>query len=140
MENEICEFIGENMVATICCVKDGLPHCFNCVYAVCPGMRGIVFKSSRSSVHSGVMKKAVPVAGTIYRASENVLNNTGIQFVGRVVVDHQGGDDAEKAYYKRYPLSLLLPGELCIVIFDAVKYTSTHYGIRRKYSWDRKMN
>ncbi|HEY9176269.1 MAG TPA: hypothetical protein VIN07_01200 [Flavipsychrobacter sp.] len=137
---EISEFIRENKVATMCYVEEALPNCFNCLYACMPDGGGLIFKSSRSSLHSSAMQDNDAVAGTIYRSSESGLDNAGVQFRGRVAGDYTLRDAAEKTYYKRYPLALLIPGELFVVLFDNIKFTRTTKGIRQKNNWERAKN
>lgn len=137
---EISKFIKESKVAAVCYVKDALPHCFNCLYACMPDGGGVVFKSSQSSLHSTALQHEVAIAGTIYQSSKSGLDNAGIQFCGRVVTDRTLKDVAEMVYYKRYPLALLIPGELFIVMFDNLKFTRTTKGIRQKYNWERALN
>lgn len=137
---EIAGFIKANKVATVCYVKDALPECFNCLYACMPYGEGIVFKSSLSSLHSTVMQQTLPVAGTIYRSSESGLDNSGIQFHGNIVTGQELREIAQRVYYKRYPLGLVVPGELFVVLFDNLKYTKTIKGIRKKQQWERAMN
>lgn len=134
---EIAEFIKTNKVATVCYVKDQLPECFNCLYACMPDGDGIVFKSSMSSGHSSVMQEEIPVAGTIYQSSASGFDNSGVQFHGVIVTSETWRDIAEKAYYKHYPLGLLLPGDIFVVMFDSLKYTKTTKGIKQKRKWER---
>lgn len=138
MLEEITEFIKESKVATVCCVKDGLPHCFNCLYAYIPGIQGMVFKSSGASLHTAMMQDEIPVAGTIYQSSKSGLDNTGIQFYGKAAISDEVMDAAEKAYYKRYPLALIVRGQLCAIVFDSIKFTKTTKGIRRKCTWEKE--
>lgn len=135
LREKAMEFIKENKVATICYVKDLLPYCFNCLYAATPLNSGIVFKSSVSSQHFPLMQRGASIAGTIYHASEDGFENIGVQFNGRVSVDQSIFEAAENAYYKCYPKALLMLGQLCIVTFDAIKFSQTINGIRRKYSF-----
>lgn len=137
---EISEFIKENKVATVCYVEGASPNCFNCLYACMPDWDGVIFKSSRSSLHSTAMQHDDPVAGTIYQSSKSGLDNAGVQFRGRVANGDAWRDIAKKAYYKRYPLALLIPGDLFVVVFDNLKFTRTTKGIRQKHSWERATN
>lgn len=105
-----------------------------------PDGESIVFKSSLSSLHSTVLQPEVPVAGTIYRSAESGLDNSGIQFHGNIVTGWALREMAQKAYYKRYPLGLVVPGDLFVVLFDNLKYTKTIKGIRKKQQWERVMN
>lgn len=136
MQKEMQEFLGANKVATICYVNEGLPWCFNCLYAVLPGGEGIVFKSSGTSKHSTVMQHETPVAGTIYNASKRGLDNSGVQFSGIVTMDTRTIEIAEKAYYKRYPIGLLIPGRLFVITFTGMKLTQSSNGIKRKMHWE----
>ena len=138
MQREILSFLCENKIATICYVKDGLPYCFNCLYAVIPEMDGIVFKSSKSSLHSRVPSGSA-VAGTIYEASKSGYNNTGIQFAGKLAVVSEasnGYEAIEKVYYKRFPIALVIPGTLFCILLSTIKYTHTRNGIRHKLEWE----
>ncbi|OSZ77999.1 hypothetical protein CAP35_06940 [Chitinophagaceae bacterium IBVUCB1] len=134
---EISEFLCANKVATVCYVHNGLPSCFNCLYAAIPGVNGIIFKSSKSSLHSWEIHGSAPVAGTIYQASKNGYDNTGVQFNGTIATNAKTFEVAEKAYYKRFPIALLMPGQLFVVIFDSLKFSQTTNGIRRKADWQK---
>lgn len=137
MQKEIQEFLRSNQVASVCYVMDSLPNCFNCLYTTLPGADGIVFKSSGSSLHSRVMQNETPVAGTIYHASNSGLNNCGIQFIGRVAANEDIHAVAKTAYYKRFPMALVLPGHLFTIIFSSIKFSQTTNGIRHKVNWER---
>jgi uncharacterized protein YhbP (UPF0306 family) len=140
MQKGIQEFLGTNKVGTICYVKNSLPYCFNCLYAVIPGIEGMVFKSSKSSLHSQAMQNETPVAGTIYHTSKSGLNNSGVQFSGQVTMDHKIYELAEKVYYKCFPIALLIPGSLFIITFDTIKFSQTTNRGRRKMNWERAQN
>jgi len=136
MLEEIVEFINTNRVATVCCVESGLPHCFNCLYAYLPELSAIVFKSSATTLHSAVMQQSVPVAGTIYYMDKTGFDTTGVQFYGKVTGKIESVKNATKTYYKRYPFALLMPGEICVVAFDKLKFSKTTNGIKRKHTWE----
>lgn len=137
MQKEIQEFLRTNQVATICYVIDSLPNCFNCVYTPLPDTEGIVFKSSGSSLHSRVMQDETPVAGTIYHASNSGLNNCGVQFIGRVAANDDMYAVAKTVYYKRFPMALVIPGNIFTIIFSSIKFSQTTNGIRHKLNWER---
>ena len=137
IQKEIEDFLITNKVATICYVKNGLPYCFNCLYAILPGAKNIVFKSSMSSMHGQEMRDETPVAGTIYFASQGSLDNAGIQFNGAVTGDHQICAIAKRTYYKRFPMALVIPGQLFIINFNSIKFSQTKNIIQNKVKWQR---
>ncbi len=137
MKREIAEFVNWSRIATICYVKNGLPYCFNCLYAVIPGTESIVFKSSKSSLHSPMMQDETSVAGTIYHASKSGFNNTGVQFNGKIVMNDEMYINAKSAYYKRFPMTLLMSGQLLTITFNTIKFSQTINGISSKMDWQR---
>lgn len=137
MQKEILDFLCTTKVATICYVNNGLPYCFNCLYAVIPGIEGIIFKSSKASLHSQQMQDDTPIAGTMYQAAPNGIDNTGVQFNGKVTTNNKISEIAKKAYYKRFPLALVIPGQIFVIIFDTTKFSHTKNGIRRKIDWQK---
>lgn len=136
MQKEIVDFIATNKIATVCYVKNGLPFCFNCFYSNIPDIDGIVFKSFKSSQHAIDIYDGMPVAGTISLASKSGFDNAGVQFNGKIVIDDKIYRAAERAYYKRFPMALLMPGQYFTIIFDTVKFTQTVRGIRSKMNWE----
>lgn len=127
------DFINTKSVATICWAHRRLPRCFNCFYAYIRQENLLVFKSSKQSLHSMLLKVGTPIAGTIYETEESIYNNRGIQFTGEIT----GAEyrQAPEIYYKRYPTARLLPGQLFIAQLISLKYTKTFNGIRKKYLW-----
>lgn len=137
MQKEIVDFVTANKIATVCYVKNGLPYCFNCFYTSIQGVEGIVFKSSKSSQHAIDIHDGMPIAGTISLASKSGFDNAGVQFNGKIVIDDKIYRAAERAYYKRFPMALLMPGQYFTIIFDTVKITQTVHGMRSKINWEK---
>lgn len=133
---EILAFLARHKVATICGNDDGLPFCFNCFYAYMEASRAIVFKSAEESRQAQLFTHGTPVAGTILTEGLSVHNNAGVRFEGRVVEDEASA--AEKAFYKHYPLAILVPGKIIQIQLSRLFYTRTKAGLRSKASWFRE--
>lgn len=134
MEDEdIFDFINSSRVATVCCVGQDEPHCFNCFYSFMYNHSCIVFKSAESSKHTGMLRVKPLVAGTIYSTSG--MDNVGVQFNGEISYDKQLNKHATSIYYKRFPLAVVIPGSLYVVLLKCIKFTRTINGVRSKTTW-----
>lgn len=132
MQSEITEFICAQRIATICYVNNGIPYCFNCMYAYIPELEKLIFKSSKSSEHALVLQNEDRIAGTIYQASQNGFNNTGLQLLARIETENKNNKNAEITYYHRFPAARLMPGQLFILSLDEVKFSRAIYGTKKK--------
>ena len=135
---EIFDFIHSSKVATVCCVKELMPHCFNCFYVFMDEYPAIVFKSSDKSEHVKIMQKHTTVAGTIYACSANNIDNVGVQFKGQVLLNKLVNNRAGMCNYKRFPMAAMLSGSLYVVLLNDIKYTKTSKGIRTRSSWSKQ--
>jgi uncharacterized protein len=138
MSKEILDFIANNKIASVCCVEDNTPHCFNCFYSLLEDDNCIVFKSSPGSKHIRMLTENNLVAGTVISSEITITKVEGIQFEGEVTENATLGFKAAKSYYLRFPFAIAVPGKIWVLELNAVKYTSTTNGIKHKADWTRK--
>lgn len=137
-DEHIFNFIDSAKVATICGVNINNPYCFNCFYSFIRDYPGIVFKSSDSSEHTKILKLNASVAGTIYTCNTPGIDNAGLQFKGEISYNKSYTKNASRFYYRRFPYAALLPGSLCVLLFQELKFTETVNAIRTKRTWINK--
>ena len=137
VNREIIHFVGDNKIASICCVSDNKPHCFTCFYSVLPEDNCLVFKSSESSTHMQILSGNNEVAGTIISSEISMLKIQGIQFEGVVTNKDAIGIKATKSYYTRYPFAVTVPGRIWVLELHSIKYTNTTNGIKHKTEWNK---
>ena len=139
MNEHIIKFIDKQTCANICCVNDKVhPYCFSCFYAFHSGKGLLYFKSSSSAYHSSIIANNRCIAGTILPDRLNTVLVKGIQFEGVVLPeDHPFGIDASGQYHKKFPMALLVPGEIWIIQINSIKMTDSAIGFGKKISWSR---
>jgi uncharacterized protein YhbP (UPF0306 family) len=139
MNQTIIQFLQQQTCATICCVdEDDKPYCFSCFYAFNSENGLLYFKSSANSHHSTVMNINPVIAGTILPDKLNKVTVKGVQFEG-IVLDahHTLIKQASGNYFKKYPLSLAIPGEIWTIQINHIKMTDSTIGFRKKIAWTR---
>lgn len=138
IDQEISAFIAEQKVATVACVEDGLPYCFNCYYSFLEQEGILVYKSSFNTRHESILKKNPVVAGTIIPEQIEVATIRGIQFEG-VLLDESLDltVKASAAYYLRFPYAMAVPGKLYMLQLNAIKFTDNTRGFGFKQHWKR---
>lgn len=139
IDKEIIQaFLKRHQLATICATEGGRPFCFNCFYGFDPDKWLLVFKSSPGSRQVNLFDDGTTVAGTILGEKISLHFNAGIQFEGEVVKDAVIAAGLTERYYKQYPLSLLIDGEILMIRLQMAKLTQTQAGFRNRYSWRRE--
>lgn len=139
MDDVITYFLHNQSVVTICCVdKYGNPYCFPCFYAFHAKHGLLYFKTSSSSYHSLLLAKKPEVAGSILPDKLNILALKGVQFEGMVLSpDDILMHNSSRYYYQKYPLALVIPGEVCAIELTGVKMTDGAKGFGKKITWKR---
>jgi len=139
MDESIINFLENQSVVTICCAgENGSPYCFPCFFAFNKRQQLLYFKTSPTSYHAVLMAKNPGVVGSVLPDKLNVLALKGVQLEG--VVLEPGNEltvNSSRIYYKKYPLALLLPGEIYTVELTAIKMTDGNKGFGKKISWAR---
>ena len=82
IDKEIIDFIHQYKVATIACVEENKPYCFNCYYSFMEQDGFLVYKSSFNTRHENILNNNKQVAGTIIPEQIEVSTIRGIQFEG----------------------------------------------------------
>lgn len=140
MDHKIVHFIRKQHIATVCCSDDQKnPYCFNCMYAFNEKEGLLYFKSAASSRHCVLLNGHPTIAGTILPDKLNLLTIKGIQFVGKVIFNHEILPvQPAKDYHKRFPFALAIPGEVLTISLISIKMTDKSRGISKKLFWNRK--
>jgi uncharacterized protein len=138
MDKEILEFINQNKVATVACVSEGAPYCFNCYYSFLETEACLVYKSSFGTRHEELLKKNNLVAGTIIPEQVEVAVIKGIQFQGVLLGDSlERGIKASASYYLKFPFAMAVPGKLYVIEMQEVKFTDNTRGFGFKQQWKK---
>ena len=139
MDDVITYFLQNQSVVTICCVDEyGNPYCFPCFYAFNADKGLLYFKTSSSSYHSLLLAKKPEIAGSILPDKLNVLALKGIQFEGIVLSpDDFLMQNSSRYYYQKYPLALVIPGEVFAIELTGIKMTDGAKGFGKKITWKR---
>lgn len=139
MEKEFADFIAECKVATVCCVDNGVPYCFNCYYAFIEEEGLLIYKSSLGTKHEEILKYNKIVAGTIIPEEIVLAIIRGIQYEGILLDDDfQLNLKASAAYYLRFPFAMAIPGKLYVLALSAIKYTDNTKGFGYKKQWKKE--
>ncbi len=140
MDESIIHFLANQSVVTICCAdEDGNPHCFPCFFAYNSKQQILYFKTSPTSFHSMLIAKRPEIVGSILPDRLNVLALKGVQLEGVVVPPtHELANNSSRYYYKKYPLALLMPGEIYTIELTGIRMTDGARGFGKKITWAKK--
>jgi len=140
MDDIIVSFLQNQRVVTICCTdEDGKPYCFPCFFAFNSKQGLLYFKTTSSSYHSLLLAKKPEIAGSILPDKLNILALKGVQLEGIVLPpDHFLMHNSSRYYYKKYPLALVIPGEIYAIQVNGIKMTDGAKGLGKKITWKRK--
>jgi len=137
IQTEITDFINSCKVATVCCVEEQEPHCFNCYYAFMEEDL-LIYKSSFSTRHEKILEQHPVVAGTILPEEIDLATLKGIQFEG--ILLKEAFDitlKASSAYYLRFPFAMAVPGKIYILQLQKIKFTDNSKGFGYKTHWEQ---
>ncbi len=139
MYKEILDFMENQTCASICCIdQHGKPYCFNCYYAIHADDVYLYFKSSPDTYHGISIQNNPIVSGTILPDKLNKLITKGIQFTGTVIsADGSSAITASSSYHKKYPVGLLIPGQVFTIRIETIKMTDSSLGFGKKLAWKR---
>ena len=138
MEDTIVDFLNNQSVVTICCTNDDdKPYCFPCFFAFNSREGLLYFKTSPRAYHSSLLARNPEIAGSILPDKLNVLALKGIQFEGMVLVPDQLARHSSRYYYQKYPLALVVPGEIYGIRISSIKMTDGARGFGKKITWRR---
>lgn len=139
IDQEISDFIKSQTVATIACVEDGKPYCFNCYYAFIEESGLLIYKSSYNTRHEKIMEKNKLISGTIIPEQIEVSVIKGIQLEGLLLNDSLDLTmKASAAYYLKFPFAMAIPGKLYTIELQTLKYTDNTKGFGYKQQWQKK--
>ena len=139
VNENIIEFIQQQKCMSICCLTpQGLPYCFSCYYAFNSVDMQLYFKSSADTNHINYIKYNQQIAGTILPDKLMNLIVQGIQFEGRILLQHEGDNKlGSKIYHKHFPFALVIPGEIWKIEITSIKMTDSTQGFGKKISWNK---
>lgn len=138
IDKEIIDFIYQYKVATIACVEENKPYCFNCYYSFMEQDGFLVYKSSFNTRHENILNNNKQVAGTIIPEQIEVSTIRGIQFEG-ILLDAslEITMKASSSYYLRFPFAMAVPGKLYVVALHSIKFTDNTKGFGFKQQWTK---
>ena len=139
MDDTIIDFLQKQNVVTIGCADaDGNPYCFPCFFAFNSKQQLLYFKTSPAAYHTLLISKRPEVAGTVLPDRLNVLALKGIQLEGVVLTaEHELASNASKYYYRKFPMALLIPGEIYTIELKGIKMTDGAKGFGKKIIWKK---
>lgn len=140
MNETIIHFINQQTCATVCCTDaSGKPWCFNCFYVFNATDGLLYYKSSPQAHHSRLVKQYPAVAGSILPDKLNKLLVKGVQFDGVLLeTGHPFAELAAAHYYRKNPLAMAMPGDVCTIQLSNIKMTDNTKGFGHKIYWSRK--
>lgn len=140
MDETIINFLQDQSVMTVCYAdENGNPFCFPCFFAFNSNKGLLYFKTSSSSHHAVKLVSTPGIAGTVLPDKLNVMALKGVQFQGTVLpYDHPLMHKASRYYYQRFPLALVMPGEIYAIELTEIKMTDGAKGFGKKIIWSRK--
>lgn len=136
IDKRIIRFIKKHHVLTIATSNNNEPYCANCFYAYLEEENFLIFTSDKDTKHIEYTVSQSLVAGTIVLETTIIGKICGIQFQG-IISDINGDFDskAKKAYYKRFPYSLLMETTLWKIDLTFIKFTDNRLGFGKKLIW-----
>jgi uncharacterized protein len=139
MDETIINFLQDQSVMTVSYADEhGDPFCFPCFFAF-NSSGFLYFKTSATSHHAVQLVNKPCIAGTILPDKLNVMALKGVQFHGEVLpADHPLLHNAGRYYYRRFPLALVIPGEIYAIQLTEIKMTDGAKGFGKKIIWRRK--
>lgn len=139
MNKGIIDFMANQTCVSICCIdQHGKPYCFSCYYAINMVDVYLYFKSSTDTYHGISIQNNPLVSGTILPDKLNKLITKGIQFTGTVIsADESSAITASSSYHNKYPVGLLMPGQVFTVRIETIKMTDSSLGFGKKLAWKR---
>jgi uncharacterized protein len=139
MDERIINFLQNQSVMTICYADDaGEPNCFPCFFAFNSSKAVLYFKSSPSSYHVVQLGTNPEISGSILPDKLNVMALKGVQFRATVLAPcHPLMHNASKYYYQRFPLALVIPGNIYAIQLNEIKMTDGAKGFGKKIIWRR---
>ena len=140
MEDIIINFLQNQSVMTVCYTdEEGNPNCFPCFFAFNSSKGLLYFKSSSSSYHVKKLGTTPGVAGSILPDKLNIMALKGVQFQATVLPsDHPSMQNASRYYYQRFPMALVIPGDIYSLQLTEIKMTDGAKGFGKKITWKRK--
>ena len=138
MDDTIVDFLNKQSVVTICCTGDDYkPYCFPCFFAFNSREGLLYFKTSSKAHHSALLARKPEISGSILPDKLNVLALKGVQFEGMVLAPVQLTRHSSRYYYHKYPLALVIPGEIYGIRISSIKMTEGAKGFGKKITWSR---
>jgi uncharacterized protein YhbP (UPF0306 family) len=132
----IADFLKNQSLITLATAKQETPYCAYCFYSFIPSAEALVFKSDPDSRHIKEGLDNLHVAGTVVPPSLKFTELCGLQFLGRFAKPEGSVLTAAKlSYYKKYPFSLAMPGELWLIHLEYIKMTDNNVKFGHKITW-----
>ena len=140
MDESIINFLQNQSVMTVCYTdEEGEPNCFPCFFAFNSSKGLLYFKSSSSSYHVKNLGNKAGVAGSILPDKLNIMALKGVQFHATVLPpDDPLMHNASRYYYQRFPMALVIPGDIYSIQLTEIKMTDGAKGFGKKITWKRK--
>lgn len=140
MENsipkEIAKFLNEQTCVNIACIDaENQPYCFTRFFAFDEKNKCIYFKSSDNTHHAQLLTENGISAGTVLEDRLNKAFLKGLQFQAFVRKSNADDSLASKIYHKKFPMALVVPGDIWVVEFKVMKFTDNALGFGHKIHW-----
>jgi uncharacterized protein len=138
MDKRILEYISTQSVLTFCTALNNEPYCANCMYVYLPEHFSLVFSSENTTrhIHEAVLNNKV--AGTILPTKTETGTVKGIQFTGTFrIPEAEILEHAKKYYYLKFPVALMMKGQLWMITLESIKMTDNTLGFGKKLLWNQ---
>ena len=139
IDKRIIKFISTQTCLAISTVNHNKPFCASCFYTYLEDINMLVFKSKPETQHIQNALKNDSIAGIIHPDKLNKARIRGIQFTGKfIVLKETLLEKAKKKYYRQYPFSLAISGELWAIEPESIKLTDNQLGFGKRLDWEKK--
>jgi uncharacterized protein len=138
MDERISNFLKAQSVFAFCTSVQNEPHCVSCMYAFREDRNMLLFSSDRSTKHIANALLNPKIAGTVLPFKMELAIMRGVQFTGTFSIP-EGADleEAQKIYYRKYPMAHLMKGEIWSVQLETIKMTDRTLGFGKKICWEQ---
>ena len=136
MDERICLFLKESIIAVIAAQSEDGPYCFSCFFAFDEESNSIIFKSSESTQHAKFLSADSRTAGCVNSSETSVTHLKGIQFIGSCF-SIKTEDSLIACYKKKYPFAVFKSGDYWNISLNEVKFTDNRLGFGTKLTWKR---
>lgn len=135
-DKRILDFIKSQDIFTLATCSDNKPHCAICYYAYSEKLNGLIFKSSKESLHVNEGMNNNTVAAAISHSKSDISKIKGAQIEGSFTEPNELQiKEAKHSYYKKFPFALAFSGDIFLIELTKIKFVDNSFGFAKKINW-----